>query len=46
MLLTQEEWDDLAVICEIFKRHVGKPYLEESERRIALADRLIDAAKL
>jgi hypothetical protein len=44
MLLTQQEWEDLGVICALYR--VGYRYAvgtDDVDRRIALCERIIEA---
>ena len=47
MMLTQKEWEDLAFICEVYKREFesGAGISLQIARRVRLADRVIDAAE-
>lgn len=44
MLLTQKEWDDLAVICRFYRHTQPLGIVEDKARRDALCKRVEEAA--
>lgn len=44
MVLTEQEWNDLADICQVFKSWASVYDRPEHERMLALCERIIDAA--